>query len=163
MQESNMNDSHDLRKLIGIVIPGLIVVIVAVVTPFVILLRNGVPPSDPPPPGWDSSVVIYLWAANFSIGHIQDRYILGDGVTNLHALIFVVMTLIYLIVQSTVIGRKLQAKYGLAIGIVLFLIWISVCQLIYGTLQDWTLIQIPLLPLVGISILLVGYGKQRIG
>lgn len=162
MQESYLKDSNDLRKLIGIIIPGLIVVIVAIVTPFVILFRNGVPP-DPPPPGWDSSVVIYLWAANFSIGHIQDRYILGDGVTNLHALIFVVMTLIYLIVQSTVIGRKLQAKYGLAIGIVLFLIWISVCQLIYGTLQDWTLIQIPLLPLVGISILLVGYGKQRIG
>jgi hypothetical protein len=163
MQESNLNGSYDIKKLIGITIPSLIVVIVAMVTPFVILLRNGVPPSDPPPPGWDSSVAIYLWAANFSIGHIQDRYILGDGVTNLHALIFVAMTLIYVIIQSIVIGRKLQVKHGVVIEIVLLLIWISICQLIYGTLQDWTLIQIPLLPLVGISVLLVLYGKQRIG
>ena len=160
MQESTTVESTDIQRLVRISIPILFLGIIAILSPFAILLNNVAPPYDPPPPGWDSWVMIYLWAARFSVGFIQDRYGLGGGVTNLHALLFVIMTISYLVIQITVSIRKIQIKYGVATEIVLFLIWVAVCQLIYGTLQDWTLIQMPLLPIAGISILLVAYGNQ---
>jgi hypothetical protein len=160
VQESTTVESTDIQRLVRISIPILFLGIIAILSPFAILLNNVAPPYDPPPPGWDSWVMIYLWAARFSVGFIQDRYGFG-GVTNLHTIPFVIMTLIYLVIQIAVSMRKMQAKYGVAIEIVLFLIWVAVCQLIYGTLQDWTLIQMPLLPIAGISILLVAYGNQR--
>ena len=144
------------RTIVSVILLG----IVAIFSPFAVLRNYDAPHILPPPPGWEPSVTIYLWAAQFGIANIQDEYSLGGGVTNLHALLFVIMTLIYFVIQIAVSMRRMQAKYGVAIEIALFLIWVPVCQLIYGSLQDWTLIQIPLLPIVGISILLVAYGYQ---
>jgi len=144
------------RTIVSVILLG----IVAIFSPFAVLRNYNAPHIYPPPPGWEPGVAIYLWAAQFSIANIQDEYSLGNGVTNLHALLFVIMTLIYFVIQIAVSMRIMQAKYGVAIEIGLFLIWISICQMIYGTLQDWTLIQTPLLPIVGISILLVAYWYQ---
>jgi hypothetical protein len=160
MQDSTTDIPYDLQKLVGIVIPVLLLGFVAIISPFAVLRNNVGPPSYPPPPGWESSVTIYLWAARFSVAFIQGEYGLGGGVTNLHTIPFVIMTFIYIVIQIAVSDRKLRATSGMAIEILLFLIWVSVCQLIYGSLQDWTLIQIPLLPIAGISFLLVVYWNQ---
>ncbi len=143
------------RTVVSVILLG----VVAIFSPFAVLRNYDAPHILPPPPG--SSVTIFLWAARFGIANIQEEYSLGGGVTNLHAFLFVIMTLIYFVIQIAVSMRRMQAKYGVAIEIALFLIWVPVCQLIYGALQDWTLIQIPLLPIVGISILLVAYGFQE--
>lgn len=144
------------RTIVSVILLG----IVAIFAPFAVLRNYDAPHSLPLPPGSESSVAIFLWGARFGIANIQEEYSLGGGVTDLHALLFVIMTLIFFVIQIAVGMEKLQAKYGVAMEIGFFLIWVSVCQLIYGTLQDWTLIQIPLLPIVGISILLVAYGYQ---
>jgi hypothetical protein len=160
MQESVNADTYNKQKLVGILAPIALLCIVAILSPFAILLSNNAPPYYPPPPGWDSWVTIYLWTARFSIGFFQERYSLEGGVTNLHALLFVIMTIIYFEIQIATSIRKMQAKYSITIDGILFLVWVTVCQLIYGTFQDWTLIQVPVIPLAGISILLVSYGIQ---
>jgi hypothetical protein len=161
MQESTRVDLPHIQDPVRSFFPVLILGIIAIISPFAVLIQNAVPPSDPPPLGWDSSVRIYLWAAWFSIGFIQEGYTLGGGITHIYALPFVIMTLIYCLFQISVCAGRIQAKQGLVAEIIIFLIWIFLCQAIYGTTQDWTLIQTPLLPIAGISILLYAYKKER--
>lgn len=161
MQESTMTNLPHIQDTVRSVFPVLILGIIAIISPFAILIRNAAPPFDPPPLGWDSSVRIYLWAAWFSMGFIQERYVLGEGITHIYALPFVIMALIYCLFQITVSAGRIQVKHGLVAEIVLFLIWIFLCQAIYGTTQDWTLIQTPLLPITGLSVLLYAYKKER--
>ena len=157
MQESSAANTHDLQRLIAVIVTVFLLGIVALMSPFVMLLSNNPPPYYPPPPGWGSSVTIYLWAARFDVAPIRIEYSIG-GVTNFHALLFVMMTLIYFAVQIAVGMKQMRGKHGAAIEIVLLLTWITVCQLIYGTLQDWTLTQVPILPITGILVLLVAIG-----
>jgi hypothetical protein len=157
MQESSSTNFYDLQRLIAVIVTVLLLGIVAFMSPFAMLLSNDPPPYYPPPPGWGSSVTIYLWAARFDVAPIRIEYSVG-GVTNFHSLPFLLMTLIYFAIQIAVGMRKMRGKHGAAIEIVLLLTWITVCQLIYGTLQDWTLTQFPLLPITGILVLLVAIG-----
>jgi hypothetical protein len=161
VQESTRTSLPHIQITVISFFPVLLIGIMAIISPFAFLIRNAAPPFDPPPLGWDPSVRIYLWAAWFSIGFIQERYALEGGITQIYALPFVIMTFIYCLFQISVSAGKIQVKHGLVAEIILFLIWISLCQVIYGTTKDWTLIQTPLLPIVGISVLLYAYKKER--
>jgi hypothetical protein len=157
MQESAAINTNDLQRLVAIIVTVFLLGIVAIMSPFAILQSNDPPPYYPPPPGWYSSYSVYLWFARYNVAFIRLEYSV-ESVTNLHTLPFVIMTFIYFIIQIVVGLRKMEAKYGAAIELVLFPIWVTVCQLIYGTLQDWTLIQIPIIPITGILILVVAIG-----
>ncbi|MFW9788587.1 MAG: hypothetical protein ACFFE2_10060 [Candidatus Thorarchaeota archaeon] len=161
MQESKVGNLGGISRLPGIIVPVILLGIVAIFSPIAYLETTETPPSDPPPPGWNTSVTIYLWVARFSSAYFQNMYGLGDGVTNLHTTPFIVLTIIYVIIHFVVNMRRMKPKYGAGLGVVLFLIWVSICQLIYGTLQDWALIQIPILPLIGCCILFIGYLNQH--
>jgi len=150
MQETTTIESWDIHSLVKISIPVLFLGIIAILSPFAILLRNVAPPYDPPPPGWESSSSVFIWGRSFSVA---PPAVLIAGP-------FVGMTLIYVAIHIVVSMRKMPAKYGVVSEIILFLIWVSVCQMIYGTLEGWTLTQFPLLPIVGISFLLVVYRYQ---
>jgi hypothetical protein len=151
MQESATDIPYDMQKLVGIVIPVLLLGFVAIIAPFAFLQKNVEPPYYPPPPGWESSVLIYLWGRGYSVAPPSLTF----------SLPFALMTLVYFVIQIAVSIRKMQSKYGVAIGIALLPIWVSVCHWIYGTLPDWSLIQLPILPIVGISMLLVVYWSQQ--
>lgn len=155
-----MADSYDRRGIIEIIIAILLLSFVAIFAPFTVLETTALSPYYPPPPGWYSSVTIYLWAVRFDVGHFQMGYTLAGGVTNLYTIPFVIMTVLYFIVHIGVGLRRLPARYGAGIDFVILMIWVAACQLIYGTLQEWTLIQIPILPIAGTFILLVAYGNQ---
>ncbi|MGD9395640.1 MAG: hypothetical protein PVJ05_04355 [Candidatus Thorarchaeota archaeon] len=157
MQQSSATNNSDLQRLVAIIVTVLLLGIIALMSPFAVLLNNNPPPYYPPPPGWSSSVTIYLWAAQFDAAHFQIEYSVG-GVMNFHTFPFVLMTLIYFAIQIVVGMKRVKIKYGAVVEIVLFLTWIAVCQLIYGTLQDWTLTQVPILPITGILVLLVAIG-----
>jgi hypothetical protein len=155
-----VTDSYDRRGIIGIIIAILLLSFVAIFTPFAVLETTALPPYYPPPPGWYSSVTIYLWAVRFDVGHVQIEYTLAGGLTNLYTIPFVIMTVLYFIVHIGVGLRRIPARYGAGIDFVTIMIWVATCQLIYGTLQEWTVIQIPILPVAGTFILLVAYGSQ---
>ncbi|NHI89823.1 MAG: hypothetical protein EAX87_09885 [Candidatus Thorarchaeota archaeon] len=160
MQEYRVANSYDRRGMIGIIIPILLLGFVAIFMPFAVLETTAPPPYYPPPPGWHSTVTIYLWAARFDVGFTVIEYGLGGGVTNFYTIPFVIMTLLYFIVHIGVGLRRMPARYGAGFDFVVLLIWVAACQLIYGTLQEWTLIQVPILPMAGTLILLVAYGSQ---
>lgn len=160
MQESRVANSYDWRGIIRIIIPILLLCFVAIFLPFAVLETAASPLYYPPPPGWHSSVTIYLWAARFDVGFTVIEYGLAGGVTNLYTIPFVIMTVLYFIVHIGVGLSRLPARYGAGIDFVVLMIWMAACQLIYGTLQEWTLIQVPILPIAGIFILLVAYGSQ---
>ena len=160
MEESPVDNSYDMRRLIGIIIPVLLLGFVAISIPFAVLESNEPPPYYPPPPGWESTVTIYLWAARFSSVFIQIEYDLGGGVTHLHVIPFVIMTALYFLIHIAVGLRKVSARHGAGIDVIFLIVWVSVCHLIYGTLEEWSLFQMPILPIVGISILLFVYGSQ---
>jgi hypothetical protein len=160
VQESRVANSDDRRGVIGIIIAILLLGFVAIVTPFAVLETTASPPYYPPPPGWYSSVTIYLWAARFGVGFTLTEYGLGGGVTNLYTTPFVIMTVLYFIIHISVGLRRVPARYGAVIDFAVFVIWVAACQLIYGTLQEWTLVQIPILPIAGTFILLVAYGSD---
>ena len=147
MQESAVVKSDNMQRLVGIFVPVFLFIFVATRSPFAILRRIALPP-DPTPPGWYSSLAIFLWGE------------IGARPTLLIASPFVIMTIIYVGIQVAVSMREFPAKYGVLSGIVLLVIWVTVCQMIYGTLQDWTLVQVPILPLVGIFFLLAIYWYQ---
>lgn len=137
-----------MRGLVGIVVPVFLLCFVSIFSPFAILNRN-TPPPDLIPPGWYSSVAIFLWGEN----RAQPTLAIAS--------LFVVMTLICIGILIAVSMRKMLANYGVVSEIVLFLVWISVCQVTYGNLQGWTLVQVPVLPFLGITFLLTIYGYQR--
>jgi len=159
MQEPPAAQPYEIREFIGIIIPILLLGFVAIASPFAVLQNNEPPPYYPPPPGWESSVTIYLWAARFPSAFIQTEYSVG-GVTNLHTIPFVIMAVLYSIIHIAVGLRKVPARSSAGIGVMVFIIWMITCHLIYGTLQEWSLIQLPILPIVGVLILLVVYGGQ---
>jgi hypothetical protein len=159
MQGDSLSNSYDIQKLIGIIIPVVFFVLVTINTPIAVLVTTEEPPPFPPP-GWESSVTIYLWAARFSIAQIQEIYGLEGGITNLHTTPFVIMTVLYFVIHVAVGMRRMPARYGAIIDFILFLIWIVVCHSIYGTLQTWSLIQVPIIPIVGMALLLVVYGNR---
>lgn len=160
MQDSPEERPHDIQELIGIIIPVILLGFVAIFVPFAVLETTESPFYYPPPPGWHSSVTIYLWAARFELGFTVIEYGLGGGVTNLYTIPFAIMTVLYFIVHIGVGLRRIPARYGAGIDFGVLLIWVAACQLIYGTLQEWTLIQVPILPMAGTLILLVAYGSQ---
>ncbi len=159
MQESPISYSYDKQRLIGIIIPLLLLGFVAFASPIAVLVTTEEPPPFPPP-GWESSVTIYLWAARFTSAFIQTEYGLEGGITNFHTIPFVIMTMLYFIIHIAVGLRIVPARYGAGVAVIVLIIWVTICHLIYGTLQEWSLIQIPILPIVGVTILLVVYGNQ---
>jgi hypothetical protein len=159
MQESPAAQPYEVRQFIGRIIPVLLLGFVAFVAPIAVLITTEEPPPFPSP-GWESSVTIYLWAARFTSAFIQTEYGLGGGVTNLHTIPFIIMTVLYCIIHIAVGLRKVPARSGAGIDVMVLIIWVTLCHLIYGTLQEWSLIQIPILPIVGVSILLVVYGSR---
>ena len=159
MQEAPVSNSPDMGRLIGIFIPVVLLGLVTFASPIALLVTTEEPPPFPPP-GWESSVTIYLWAARFSIAQFQDVYGLEGGITNLHTAPFVIMTFLYFIIHVAVGVRRMPAKYGAIIDFILFLIWLVVCHLIYGNLPTWSLIQVPIIPIVGVALLLVANGNR---
>ncbi|MFW9807173.1 MAG: hypothetical protein ACFFFK_10635 [Candidatus Thorarchaeota archaeon] len=159
MQDSPEERSHDIQGIIGIIIPMILLGFVAIFVPFVVLNNLNPPPYYPPPPGWESSVTIYLWAARFTSAFFQVEYGVG-GVTNLNTIPFVIMMALYFLIHIAVGLRKIPARYGAGIDVLILIVWISVCHLIYGTLEEWSLIQMPVFPIVGLSMLLLVYGSQ---
>jgi hypothetical protein len=153
-------NSYERQEIIGIIIPILLLGFIAIFMPFAVMETTAPPPYYPPPPGWHTTVTIYLWAARFDVGFTVIEYGLGGGVTNFYTIPFVIMTVLYFIVHIGVGLRRLSTRYGVGIDFAVFVIWTVTCQLIYGTLQEWTLIQIPILPIAGTFILLVAYGSH---
>ncbi len=159
MQESPISDSYDKQRLIRIIIPVLLLGFVAFASPIAVLITTEEPPPFPLP-GWESSVTIYLWAARFTSAFIQTEYGFEGGVTNLHTIPFIIMTVLYFIIHIAVGLRRIPARYGAGIDVMVLIAWVTICHLIYGTLQEWSLIQMPIIPIVGVAILLVVYGSQ---
>jgi len=151
VQESNTADYYALKRLLGTYVAVILLGFVAIFSPFAVLRDNDAPLILPPPPGYEPSVMIYLWGRGYIVAP-PSLYI---------SLPFALMTLIYIVIQIVVSMRKMQAKYGVAIGVALLPIWVTVCHWIYGTLPDWSLIQLPILPIVGISMLLMVYWSQQ--
>ena len=160
MHDSTRRDFLEPHELVRIISPVTVLGLVAIVAPFAVLINNR-PPPDTPYFGYDSSVRIYLWAAWFSAGFIHQRYVIEGSITQFHALPFVVMTFIYCVVQLTACIKEKLARYGVLTDVALSLIWVSICQVIYGTLQQFTLIQTPLLPLASIIFILNTYLGRR--
>lgn len=119
MQEFTAANYYAQRRTVASVI---LLGIVTILSPIAVLRDYDAPHIFPPPPGWESSVTIYLWAAQSGTGYILDEYNLRGGITNLHTLPFVIIALIFLVIQIAVGMRKMQVKYGVAIEIGFLLI-----------------------------------------
>ncbi|MFO7835224.1 MAG: hypothetical protein R6V83_01095 [Candidatus Thorarchaeota archaeon] len=161
VSEAESETSHDIVKMRVLGFFAMIITLIAgFMIPYAILYNMEEPPVGGLPPGWTYSIRLYLGGADFGSGGFQETYSI-NGLNQRDSALFFLLTLIASLQFISPARGKKRLLVHLIVLSVSLAIWILGVYFIYRQLSSWTVLPVPLTPVVAIIALLCVWIASR--
>ncbi|TFF95659.1 hypothetical protein EU546_02890 [Candidatus Thorarchaeota archaeon] len=147
----------DIVKMRALGITALTVtLIVSFVTPYALLNYIGEPLPYPRPPGWPTHIWLYLQGAfSVNVGFLEWYKTDGLGLSLYDSALFWVLSLIAALQFLHPTWDRKRLAVHLVVLIFSLTAWILCAHAIYGDMDDYAVIPIPITPVVALVALLL--------